>query len=351
MGLKAFITKRRLIFVIVFIVSVSSLGIVAAFFKTKSFKFSEQLSGLESDYAQIISENQKLKDDYKKLQSDYQSLDRERDNLIRQAKKLIGDSNLARELETKIKELGDQMQFLREEKQQTEEKNDSLRNSIEKLEKLHQETVNEKLRIEAELDKARDASLLKKTEQEKSNLQNKNQELLDNLKQANSNIQELEDRVAKLRTESNQSTEKIEELSSELEGVNRRYAEAVKKNKEFEKRSATLPKKFNEIARQNKVLVKRTANMHYNLGVFYTKQKEYSRAIVEYEKALQLNPDDAYAHFNLGYIYAEYQVNRSKAIEHFQDYLRLSKKSDKDVDWVKKYILTWQTWEGKQSVK
>ena len=91
--------------------------------------------------------------------------------------------------------------------------------------------------------------------------------------------------------------------------------------------------------------------MHYNLGVFYTQHKEYKRAIAEFEKAIELNPDDPYAHFNLGYIYAEYLVDRSKAVEHFRHYLRLADKSDKDIDWVKKYILTWQAWEGKTPLK
>jgi tetratricopeptide (TPR) repeat protein len=91
--------------------------------------------------------------------------------------------------------------------------------------------------------------------------------------------------------------------------------------------------------------------MHYNLGVFYMREKNYPRAIAEFEKALELTPDDAYAHFNLGYIYAEYVVNRPKAIEHFRNYLRLAKKGDKDVDWVKKYIISWETWQGKGKIE
>jgi len=91
--------------------------------------------------------------------------------------------------------------------------------------------------------------------------------------------------------------------------------------------------------------------MHYNLGVFYTNQKDYSRAIAEFEKALELTPDDPYVRFNLGYIYAEYLVNRPKALEHFRQYLRYAKPDDKDADWVKKYILTWQAFDGKQPME
>ncbi len=111
------------------------------------------------------------------------------------------------------------------------------------------------------------------------------------------------------------------------------------------------PKKFVEIARQNRRLIKETANMHYNLGVFYMKTKEYQRAAAEFEKAVELTPDDAYSHFNLGYIYAEYLVNRPKAMEYFRKFLRIAKSDDKDVDWVKRYILTWDTYDGKNPME
>jgi len=44
-------------------------------------------------------------------------------------------------------------------------------------------------------------------------------------------------------------------------------------------------------------------------------------------------------------------VDRKKAIDYFRDYLRLVGNDDKDVDWVKRYILTWQAWEGKSAIK
>ena len=87
--------------------------------------------------------------------------------------------------------------------------------------------------------------------------------------------------------------------------------------------------------------------MHYNLGVFYMKQKQYPRSVSEFSKAVELNPQDAYAHFNLGYIYSEYMPNRKKAVEHFKQYLRYVDKNDKDIDWVRKYIVTWEAWDGK----
>jgi tetratricopeptide (TPR) repeat protein len=97
--------------------------------------------------------------------------------------------------------------------------------------------------------------------------------------------------------------------------------------------------------------MRQTSRMHYNLGVFYSKRKEYSRAAGEFERAVEITPDDAYSYFNLGYIYSENIVNRPKAIEYFRRYLQYARKDDKDADWVKKYILTWETWQGKKPVE
>jgi len=90
--------------------------------------------------------------------------------------------------------------------------------------------------------------------------------------------------------------------------------------------------------------------MHYNMGVSFIKSKDYKRAIKEFQKVLEQDPYDAYANYNLGYIYAEHLVDRPAAIEYFQKYLTYAKDA-KDTDWVKKYILTWQTWYGRENLK
>ncbi len=125
-----------------------------------------------------------------------------------------------------------------------------------------------------------------------------------------------------------------------------KYIDAEKKNKALAREARNLPRKFSEMARLNKQLIKETAKMHYNLGVFYTNSKEYKRAITEFVKATEINPKDAHTHFNLGYIYGEYLADRNKAMRHFRHYLRYAERNDKDIDWVKKYLLTWETFEG-----
>ena len=204
------------------------------------------------------------------------------------------------------------------------QENGNLKNSLEKAEieyKIVPETKREIARLQSE----------------KKDLSRKNSQL--------------ESRVKVLESERLDKEAQVAVYRKQIIDFKKRYEQAMAKNRVFEKKAEQLPVKFAEMARENKILIKETALMHYNLGVFYTKNKEYSRAIAEFEKSIELNPDDPYAHFNLGYIYAEYLVDRPKAILNFRKFLSLLKTDDKDADWVKKYILTWQTWEGKKPME
>jgi tetratricopeptide (TPR) repeat protein len=91
-------------------------------------------------------------------------------------------------------------------------------------------------------------------------------------------------------------------------------------------------------------LLKENAILHYNLGVFYTQKQEYDSALAEFQKVLELNPNDPATHYNLGVIYAEFLNNKPKAMMHFKRYLASSPK-DKDAERAKKYLLTWEKWE------
>jgi len=164
-------------------------------------------------------------------------------------------------------------------------------------------------------------------------------------------IEDLESRQRLMEKESLKKQAQAEFYKRQLSEVKDKYEEARKQNKGLERKLEDTPKKFAELARENKILIKRTAAMHYNLGVFYTQNKEFERAVAEFEKAVELNPEDSASHFNLGYIYAEHLLNRQSAVMHFRQFLKLAKKDDKDVDWARRYILTWQTWEGNIPIK
>ncbi len=311
-----------------------------------------------SEKERQAQEYQELKDKYARLEKDYNNLSLDRDNLINQAKSLLGNKSRAQELEGLLSESKKERDIFEKDNNELVNKNLAWEEKYKKLEADLGRLQNEKKRAEDLLAKERDKSQIKRLEQEKVQLLKELNAVKLSLSQAKSEVNRYRDLSSRSQgslESGNKSlaakTEELEKLRVKVETLNKSYSEAVKKNRELEQRVLTTPGKFAELARQNKTLIRQTANMHYNLGVFYTKNKEYTRAVAEFEKALELRPDDDYSHFNIGYIYAEYLVNRPKAVEHFRHFLRLTKSSDKDVDWVKKYILTWQSWAGKEPME
>jgi tetratricopeptide (TPR) repeat protein len=281
---------------------------------------------------------------YDKLKKEYDGVVIDRNNILQQSKSLIEIKAKYQNSQDEINKANAEKDAALKEAENARQLTGPLKEQISSL-----QSDREALRKEAEeskkaLDKmAFDYKLVPETQRENSRLKAENVQLQRDLKNLQIKLKRMEEQQL------NDSAQ-IEVQRRQIKEFKKRYEQAMAKNRALEKKIENIPSRFAEVARENKVLIKETALMHYNLGVFYTKNKEYSRAIAEFEKDIELNPDDAAAHYNLGFIYAEYLVNRPLAITHFRKFLSLVKSDDKDVDWVKKYILTWQTWEGKKQI-
>ena len=64
------------------------------------------------------------------------------------------------------------------------------------------------------------------------------------------------------------------------------------------------------------------ATAHYQLGVSYMNQNNIEPAFVEFQKAIELNPDDKEAHNALGVLYLQKLDDPAKAISQFKEALR-----------------------------
>ncbi len=284
-------------------------------------------------------------DDYNKLKQELESVTADRNNILAQTKNLI-------EIKTKYQQSEAVMNQLKADKDNLLKEHEALQaQNLQLLEKIGTlERNNAQLSSDMETNKKNlakmeaDYKIVTETRKEIGRLQNENNALEKEVKQWQGKIKRIEEEQLNAQAQMDIYRLQIKEWK-------KRYGQAMIKNKTLEKKAEQMPRRFTELARENRMLLKETAMMHYNLGVFYTKEKEFSRAIAEYEKAIELNPEEPSAYYNLGYIYAEYLVNRPKAIEKFRKFLSLIKSDDKDVDWVKKYILTWETWEGKKPIK
>lgn len=297
-----------------------------------------------SDFVdKIVESSPKYKEldrKYAAAAKDLETIKIDRDNILAQIKILLGEKAKARELEESLQKAKTEASSAEKELRQANDQKFSLKEEVNKLQAAQAQLLKERDGLEIAYEKAAHKVLIKELKKKNSTLQrdlNTEAAKARSLERENSRLSEQKD---KLNTAKDQ-------LTGQLNDYKKNYALAVKKNKAMESKISQTPAKFTEIARQNKVLVRQTSEMHYNLGVFYTKNKDYDRAVAEFEQCIAINPNDAPAHFNLGYIYSEYLVNRKKAMENFRHFLRLAKSDDPDVDWVKKYLLTWETYEGK----
>jgi len=150
---------------------------------------------------------------------------------------------------------------------------------------------------------------------------------------------------AQLKELQSKFEEEKKRLSRQADEYKKKYLKELEKNNLAMQGSDNLPQKFSDVVKKNEDLQKETSGMHYNLGVFFIQNKEYDRAIIEFEKAIEISPEDPYSYYNLGYIYAQYLIDRGKAVKYFRKFMQFVKNDDEDAAWVKDYLLTWESYK------
>lgn len=315
-------------------------------------EFKAEIERLKAQKNEAVGENQRLYEEITQLKNAQAGLEAERDGYKQDYEKVKEGTALGKSY-TKINEMRKEIIALKEENKKMQEGNkititdilkrsSAVRTELEKtqqeIDKLKKQIGDEKAKAKADADNLN--KRLAKLNSDYAEAMNQNKAHEKTIKEYNS-----------LKSEKAKADRKIDELNMLLGNFKKKYLEAANKNKALEKEMKDLPRKFAEVSRQNQMLIKETGEMHYNLGVFYARNKEYERARAEFEKAIEINPEDANAHFNLGYLFAECLIDREKAIEHFRLFLNLAKGDDQDIEWAKKYVLTWETYEGRMRVK
>ncbi|MFC1576762.1 tetratricopeptide repeat protein [Candidatus Omnitrophota bacterium] len=326
--------------------------------KSPPAKVKQDVSG-NGEKADLKKRVEELKQKIDFLTKDYKELIEDRDNLAIQARKLVSENRelekfrgsvqsateekdaIKSKYEARAVKLEKENRQLRQEMEPLKARSDAVKEEITQLQKVLLRMQSEKktmsvMKKDAFRDRAQGLSAqLEMMKREKA-------KLLDQMNKS-------QKRVAILETTKSKIREVMEDLQGRLDILQEKYARMKKENEMLDENNRVFPKKFADLARQNKDLVKETADMHYNLGVFYVRNKEYKRAAREFEKVLDFKPTDADTYYNLGFIYAEHIVDRVKSIKYFTDYLKYAPDS-KDADWVRKYIITWQMMEGKRNL-
>jgi len=129
------------------------------------------------------------------------------------------------------------------------------------------------------------------------------------------------------------STEDVDKLSKELAHVRKERTEiAAKLETGFKKQKQLYETRVlnldSQLSKAKSRLEGEAERYHYNLGVVYTRDKDYENAVEEFNKTLAYNQNNAKAHYNLGIIYDDYFKDKEKARYHYRAFLEFQPESD-----------------------
>lgn len=320
--------------------------------KAYQLKWQEQ----EKRYQELLEKNKTLEKEISDINQTYKNVDADRENLVAQLKRLLQEKTEMTNAKEKLEGLTQENTQFREENELLRQKDAAHTSDIEKLKGHMKGFVAEHAHLGAQLTESqaerntiieeatqKTASQLKSLQEKVNSLSKENREMTKALESAKKETKALERNKTEFK-------EKAAVLQDQLDELEDSYTRLQKESRHWAEKSQEFPKHITDLARQNKRLIEQTADMHYNQGVFYAKNKEFKRAIKEFEKVLDVKPKDPQANYNLGYIYAEHLVDRPKAIAYFKDYLTYAPDAT-DADWVRNYLMTWQTWYGNEPAK
>ncbi|MBI3321614.1 MAG: hypothetical protein HYZ91_05040 [Candidatus Omnitrophica bacterium] len=295
--------------------------------------------------------------DQEKSQADVKNLTVDRDNVLAQLKMAREQKDEATQernlFERVLKQTAQEHREMKGHLAPLEEERDELR-------RLYEDAAKERELLEAELGKLRQpdqhpvqAKATKpdrKGEAEAKRLKDELAKEKQELRKSAQALQEAQERLKERRSVDVKAQEKLAKLQSQYDDLQEHYTALMAKNKTLEHRADQMPTDVTRLAQQHQRLLKETADMHYNLGVLFSKNKQFYQAAAEFRKVLEMRPDDSEAYYNLGVIYAEHLPDQEQAVTYFRKFLAISPHS-RDASWVKKYIATSQAWDAKDNLE
>ncbi|MCK4809466.1 MAG: tetratricopeptide repeat protein [Candidatus Omnitrophica bacterium] len=347
-----------------------AIGFILVAALNAGYAYAFKLPFSKSEGPKEISKAQPQKQtsqDYGQLEKKYETLfkekehiQRDRDNILEQIKILLKEKEIYQNARGSIEKLKEENKALGEEIKAANANNISLSEEIANLKIEQEKALREKeegvkllqesiASLKEQMNKGARSKILKKLKEERASLKKEKKDLTRSLKQSERKIDNGEKREEKLNALLVDTENNLDKLQDEFAQLQEVYKALLLDNKGLRNDLAKMPKKFAEMAYENQKLIKQTATLHYNTGVFYFLHKGYKLAVQEFTKALEICPDDANTHYNLGFIYAENLVDKPKAIKHFKEYLRITKGLDEYADKAKQYILVWETYREKEA--
>ena len=222
---------------------------------------------------------------------------------------------------TKITQsLREQLEQLRQENQSYMDKTQKEQSQLDNL-----STEVNSLRQDKSVSTQRESDMKKLVDDAEQSLENQNRkvrELQQQLQNADEKIRRQKKASASLEQQTRSARANPAMTPEYVKLVEGEWAVATQKTEELKKELQRTLSALSGQNRERDKLRSDTATMHYNLAVILTEQQNYPAAVREYEKVLEIRPNDADAHYNLAIIYDDYVRDNRKALAHYRQYVK-----------------------------
>ena len=304
--------------------------------------------------------SQKLEQDYAELKKKYEEIETDRNNVLSQTRALLqekaqwqGTSEQLENLKKTNKVFMAQKEKLLAENQKLKAEVTQVMQSFDGLKQSYQDLLTKQ--EEAEKENAQLRDLLTKQVQaapeyqlldrESKRLREENERFGQTLNLMEGKLKLALDRIKKDQERELSMLRQVRGQKDILDEIRSQNEVLTKTNMELNDLINQAPGRIKDMAAQNATLLKETAEMHYNMGVFFTENKKFENAEREYTRALDFDPNNLKVHYNLGYLYAEDLDKHDKAMFHLEKYLQIDPNS-KESETIRSYIATRQAWNA-----
>jgi len=291
---------------------------------------------LESAVEGRIAAQKDLKQSIIALGAEYQKLEIQNKALEKKVKTLEVENRSVTKTLTKVKRMGNEkISELEEDLRMTEGQFQGL-NDKRIVAEAKQKDAEVALKKESVIRKAQDKkikALEKKIQsrEKKVKLRETKAEAAKRKKEIKEKRREEKSRAGKLAVKVKELKKKMEDMRSEFE---KKIAEPEEKNVRLmaeEKIAKLAQKEAERKAEQAREYAdeamtkanKERLDAHYNIAVVFDRNGMYKKAEGEYLKCLELEPDDASVHYNLGILYDDKLMEKHKASKHYTKFLEL----------------------------
>ena len=228
-------------------------------------------------------------------------------------------SDLFRELERENALLKKKWVEVERERQEARERIEQMSEKIVEAEKKAARAAENEKRLKRELAKSGAGEMAGKQEV---------RALLKRIPALERELQEKRSEASEKESALVEKERKLKSLMVELERREDRLAKA-------ERMQQILSQAREELRRVSDI---EKRDMHYNMGAVYAKEGKFRLAEREYLRALQVDPNDAGVHYNLGILYDDELNDKRRAATHYRKYLKLNPHGS-DVDEVKGWLM------------